>query len=306
MRHNLVWCLPLTLVFACGQPGDSNGDPNPTPSDQTIVMDNGGYEVPAHSEFYRCWRVNVDGQNRGLTRIEYAPGSNAVHHVLIGIDTNPDPEGVGPCNLVEQDWQVMFAGGIESDPLTVPDGVAFDLGSGTKQIFLQIHYFNPFDEPIMDHTVGTLTTTKANAVFELAGLLFTGSFDFSIPPGASDYPVWGECTIPANSGPWNIFAVFPHMHQFGTHITLTRAQAAGGTDTLFDGAWTFGEQPIKAVSAALTQGDTLRTDCVYNNPTSDSVSYGESSTEEMCFGFFYYSPAPTSSMLPCITADGEG
>ena len=298
--------LTLMAVTACTPAGDNNGGPTPLPQGDVVVINTEGFEIPPFSEFYQCWRVNIEGLNRGVTEISYEPGSDGVHHVIMATDTSPDPEGTAECDLIEIDWQVMFAGGVESDPLYVPDGVAFPLGNGTKQIVFQIHYFNPLSEPIIDNTEIHIQLTKENADFIDAGLLVTGNFGFEIPPFATEYNVWGSCNSPNFGEPANIFAVFPHMHQFGTHISMGITDFDTGEETmLFDEPWAFGEQPIRAIKHTFEMRDVLDVECEYNNPTGQAIDFGESTTEEMCFGFYFFYPSPSSQVIPCFSDEGE-
>lgn len=306
MRHfSLLWA--TCLVVACAPGSDNPDGPTPLPQGDEVVIQVDNFEIPPFSEFYQCWRVNVEGLNRGITEISYEPGSDGVHHVIIATDSTPEAAGNAECDLLEIDWQVIFAGGVESDPLYVPDGVAFPLGSGTKQLVFQIHYFNPLSEPIIDNTVARLQLTKENADFIDAGLLVTGNFGFEIPAFASQYKVWGNCNAPNFGETANIFAVFPHMHQFGTHIKMGLTDYDTQEETvLFDEQWAFGEQPIRAIKQTFEMRDVLDVECEYNNPSGQPIDFGESTTDEMCFGFYFYYPSPSAQVLPCFSEEGEG
>ena len=72
----------------------------------------------------------------------------------------------------------------------------------------------------------------------------------------SDWPmqtVQGKCTL---RGDTHYFAVFPHMHQIGTHIAVT-ATVGGATQTLYDADYTFNNQDFKEwAPIAMQSGDT--------------------------------------------------
>jgi len=83
--------------------------------------------------------------------------------------------------------------------------------------------------------------------------------------------------------PQTLFAVFPHMHQLGTHIKTT--VTAGGVAREFDHQAFIPFEPIQ-----IAAGDTITTECTWNNTTAAPVTYGESSTTEMCYSIMYRYP----------------
>jgi hypothetical protein len=123
-----------------------------------------------------------------------------------------------------------------------------------------------------------------------ADLFLPGPLNISIPPNQESTQSH-TCTV---NVPQKLFAIFPHMHQLGSHLKSTLT--VGGVDTLIhDGDFSFDDQafiPFQAV--ALQPGDTIRTECTWNNTTAQTVGWGESSTTEMCFSVMYRYPAQNS------------
>jgi hypothetical protein len=74
------------------------------------------------------------------------------------------------------------------------------------------------------------------------------------------------------------------MLPLGTHLTYTVTPVAGAPFTLYDQDYTFDGQehvmfdPIRT----LHRGDALKIECTYNNTTGNVVTFGESTTDEMC------------------------
>lgn len=88
----------------------------------------------------------------------------------------------------------------------------------------------------------------------------------------------------------SLFAIFPHMHQLGTHFKTTLT--VGGAPTVVHGDYTFNHQAfISFDPVKLSPGDTITTECTWDNSTPQSVGWGESSTSEMCFSILYRYPA---------------
>ena len=107
----------------------------------------------------------------------------------------------------------------------------------------------------------------------------TGTNTLNIPPGVSTQT--GTCTALSEI---NVLSFQPHMHQLGTHLTYTVTPAAGSPYMLYDQDYTFDGQehvmfdPVRT----LHSGDQLKIDCTYNNTTGNTVTFGESSNDEMC------------------------
>jgi hypothetical protein len=133
--------------------------------------------------------------------------------------------------------------------------------------------------------------------------VWTGSWTFTLPSNTSDIAVNASCTV---NGEWQVIGIAPHMHELGTKFNLTvRAQGASSDQCAmkidrWDFNWQGGyllQQPI-----ALHPGDSIATHCTYNNPTASTVSFGESTGNEMCFGFLtVIAPsAPTFATNPPV------
>jgi hypothetical protein len=108
----------------------------------------------------------------------------------------------------------------------------------------------------------------------------------TVPPGDSTQT--GSCTMTHD---FTLFAVFPHMHQLGVHLKGTLLPAAGDPILLHDGPYSFELQRYYGLSpvVSMKQGDAVQVECEYNNPGTDTISFGDSSLAEMCFiGLFRY------------------
>jgi hypothetical protein len=140
--------------------------------------------------------------------------------------------------------------------------------------------------------VNLLGSTATN--LQTAGVVVAGNLNISIPPLSSNVQITGGCAS-ALALP-NVFAVFPHMHSLGTHITMSiTKQGATSPQTLIDETWDFGSQGVYPASGVAAVGDQIGVTCTYTNPSNQTVSFGESSTDEMCLGVLYYYPATKAS-----------
>jgi hypothetical protein len=93
------------------------------------------------------------------------------------------------------------------------------------------------------------------------------------------------------TGATNFFAVFPHMHQLGSHIKVT-AQTDAGDFVVYDEDYTFEDQTFASWEPIpMSQGDRINVECTYDNDTGGTVGFGDSSLKEMCFAISYRYPA---------------
>lgn len=181
---------------------------------------------------------------------------------------------------------VIYASGVGTNPLVFPKGVGLKLAAG-QTLALQLHLFNPSFETISGTSGIEIIEIDPADVEQEADIFLPGPLDFSIPPNQK-YTATGTCTANAKQ---NIFAIFPHMHQLGTHFKTT--VNVGGVDkVIHDGDYDFNHQafiPFEAIT--LEPGDSVKTECTWQNTGANTVGWGESSTTEMCFSILYRYPA---------------
>jgi hypothetical protein len=67
--------------------------------------------------------------------------------------------------------------------------------------------------------------------------------------------------------------------------------------TLYDGPYDFFEQRQFPASLTLKAGDKIQVDCTYQNDTQRTVSFGQSSLDEMCFLGVYRYPIAGEGLI---------
>ena len=208
------------------------------------------------------------------------------HHTLLAIDTNPDADGTTACDVsIEQDWNVLFASGLGSPPINMPEGVAVHLRAG-QQIVLDLHLYNFSSSPLAETSAIDVLTVDPGSVTDEAEVVLVGNVSFNVT-GPGLRMVDGRCSIDANT---NFFAVFPHMHQLGHHA-LVEVDSGGSAQTVYDEDYDFEQQFFREVPPIpVGAGDEIRITCTYDIPDSRTVGFGESSDEEMCFAISYLYP----------------
>jgi hypothetical protein len=208
----------------------------------------------------------------------HPPGT---HHTTLSVT-----ESSTPCSTaaVFQNG-IVYAAGVGSEMLRLPDGVAMKLPRG-QLLRLGLHLYNSTDQPLSGTSAVEVIRVTPEQVEHEAELMLSGPLQLSIEPGRQT--ITHACDVTQAQ---TVFALFPHMHQLGVHMK-TSATLSGQTMVIHDAAYVFEEQyqiPIGPYQLAV--GDTITTECTYENGGGGTVRFGESSDTEMCFSIFFRYPA---------------
>ena len=211
-----------------------------------------------------------------------------MHHYAVFTKTGPlpaDPNGYD-CKVMDATRGLVSGGGVGTPGVTFPEGTAMTLQPGT-QVVLQLHLLNATSDPEQPTGILNLIGSTAKDLTPV-GLLIAGTLDINIPAHQSGFDVHGGCAAPFDMP--NVFATFPHMHQLGTNINVSLlAKGSSAPNVLIDKAWDFGNQGVYPSAGSAKAGDQVNITCTYDNPTDTMVTFGESTTNEMCIGVVYYS-----------------
>ncbi len=176
----------------------------------------------------------------------------------------------------------------------LPAGVGRNLPKGSD-IVLQIHY-HPNGKPESDRSrLGLYLAPKDQPIRQAIHWWATGTEDFEIPEDQANFKIdHRNLPLPLDV---ELLAVSPHMHLLGKDITMTAELPDGTVQKLIEiDQWDFNwqlqyyfQEPI-----ALPAGTVMRVVAHYDNSTSNphrpelprTVTYGEATTDEMCWGFF--------------------
>ena len=181
----------------------------------------------------------------------------------------------------------------KDDTLTLPQGVAFAIDA-EQFVRLELHYINPGTTPLDVSATSTFIQTPDAQVQNEAGFLFVGDIDISIPPAsmATVGPIYMPEPTPVAGSKY--FGITGHEHQFGTDVTVAITTGKTGTDTPIYNVpgWTWSEPKTVYLDPAMTvpSGGGFRYTCTWNNTSTDTVGFGESANNEMCFFWTYYYP----------------
>jgi Copper type II ascorbate-dependent monooxygenase, C-terminal domain len=166
---------------------------------------------------------------------------------------------------------------------TYPEDVGVTLpDSGT--IMVQWHHFNTTGMPQQDGSSVQVCTLPAGSRMHVAGLTFLGTESLAIPPGKAD----ATSTCKNDSGaPITIIGFTPHMHTIGSNMRSVVDKAGGGSMEIFNKPFVFDQQINYMLDPpyVLQPGDSITTTCTYSNNTPVPVTFGQSTTQEMCYQF---------------------
>jgi hypothetical protein len=283
----LVLCAMLVLLGACEVVAvDGHSEVAPTPVAQktwsTLVEVEWALEPGTERFLCALHTVESDLLVRGF-RADAPPGT---HHTVVTLTEAIGPDRVFDCDPGAMSDAMVFASAFGTDDLVFPEGVAMRIPAG-KQILLNLHLFNATLKT-RTGTSGTLIQTLSeDEVVEEAEVLFAGTVDFDIPPDTKTSAT-GSCVFEQDA---TLLSLWPHMHQHGRHMVIEH-HGAHGVTTLHDGSFSFYDQLNHTIEPTLIRaGERIDVTCHWHNTSDETVSYGDTSMDEMCFAGLYRFPA---------------
>jgi Copper type II ascorbate-dependent monooxygenase, C-terminal domain len=244
------------------------------------------WEVPPNTEVYLCGRFTVPddvyfNENHPINPL-------GTHHTAIGLLEKPNrPDGVTLCDVTEVGRRSVGGSGVGTTTGRMPAGIAMRAERGA-QILLNLHLFNTSDAPLRGRSGGLVSTVAASQVTDLADGVTAGPNKLNVPPGKSTQ--LGACTVEYD---YEIFAIFPHMHEMGRYMKVVAKRAVGDTVVLHEGGYDFNHQFGYRIDPPLqlAKGDRVELSCTYDNTSGEELHFGESSKDEMCIAGLARFPA---------------
>jgi hypothetical protein len=284
----------VLLLTACGDPGVPAADGG----EQTLQLRTAPYALAAGGEDYRCtWFAPGEASGEAIRTMRPVSGPG-VHHTALFFAVGDSVQAERSCTDFGRNWVLVAGAGVGSDQVVLPDGVALPVRTDGAYV-LQVHMLNATAGSIDVQAGYDLGLTAPGANWQRAGVYITGKTSFTIPAGAMGYQAQAACSgdLLADA---RLISLFPHMHKLGSHfhVDLTRG---GASSVLYDGGWAFESQAVVPIApeVPLAIDDQLTVRCTWDNPGTSAVRFGEHTSDEMCFGVFYYYPATTDE-VSCV------
>ena len=266
--------LALSMLALCACGSDSGGaapDASTTNTWQPLIKK--GWTLEPGGE--KTSDLQIDTLDRDVVIGGMRPLSPVgTHHTLLF-------RGTSGTNMI-------YASGVGTNELLFPPGTAMRIPAGTV-LGLQLHVFNQSDNTITGQSGIEMLEVDPSTITEEADMFLPGPRDLQIMPGQATTQS-ASCTVKT---PYKLFALFPHMHQLGTHMKTTLIQN-GVERVLNDAPYDFEHQEVLSFDPIqVNPGDQIKSECTWMNPGPDIVTYGESSTTEMCYSILYRFPRGT-------------
>lgn len=265
--------------------GCSGGDP-PPPA-HGVQLKTPSYTIAAGEEKYLCYVVPLaETADVAVTAFESFASAH-VHHLELFQTLGNEPEGLSECSgTIKINWMPLFGGGQNAGGLQLPDGAGFKLPKDAT-LLVQLHLLNASSAAVTEKAILNLDYAADATQVMPAGIFAFGSMNINLEPGQTQQVV-SSCSLPKAL---NVFAVQPHMHTLGTKLTFELGADQPSAQMVYSrDPWSFGAQPIDVWNMPMTQGQFGRATCTFDNTTDHAVTYGESTSNEMCYLVLFYTP----------------
>jgi Copper type II ascorbate-dependent monooxygenase, N-terminal domain/Copper type II ascorbate-dependent monooxygenase, C-terminal domain len=245
-----------------------------------------------------------------ITGIDVALGDAAVvHHMCLfldergnagttyGVDAATAASTGFSCEnpVIENDWTPLHCWAPGMEPVVFPEGAGLPI-SPDAQLVIQMHYYIPDGEIHEDLSAYEFMTDPL--LDGQVQMVIFGPEGFRIPAGEAEHSV--SETMTNDWGPLTVYGAFPHMHLLGQSYEASVQRSDGSEDCMVSGRYDFGHQMTYMLEETMTieEGDELSFSCTFdnsednpNNPNSppQDVTFGEATTQEMCYLLFYLS-----------------
>ncbi|HVV83263.1 MAG TPA: hypothetical protein VHE35_09290 [Kofleriaceae bacterium] len=298
--------LGFVLAAACGGGGPAGGgddtppaadaavDADPVPAGWSMLLQ-GDWSLPAGQEGYYCVYATVP---RDLYIKAFRPLIPiGTHHTVLTRYSGDHPDGVVPCDVGTNGQSMIYGSGVGSPDFVFPPGVGLHLPAGTR-LLLNLHLYNASDQPLTGRSGTLFQEATADEIQHVGEIVLAGpTIGLTVPGGTSTQS--GTCNISSvTSEPVQVFALSQHMHKLGRHLK-TVIRRDGQDLVLQDVPYDFEHQTFQLVQPTIQiqPGDVLTTYCTYDNETGQTVRFGDSSDDEMCFSDLFYYPAQGASFV---------
>lgn len=291
----LALMVSLGLLFSCSD--DAGTGPVDAGGADTAVGDDAGpvgiravsmgpIVIPPGVERTECVKLPLDNQQPAMIRsIRTELGTGSHHMIITRASGSPEPNP-RPCNAFGVAGDTLFIAEKPEADLRYPAGAGLRV-EAQALIGIEIHYINVSDAEIeLTGTVEFELAPVDSGLREVA-LLFTGDLALTLPP-MTPTTVHSFHGVPSGA---EIFGLTSHTHQYGTYAAIRRASSPGDmSGELLHEALVWSEPPLDTFDPPLVleANEGLMLTCEYFNTTDQTVNFGTSAYDEMCFLWAHY------------------
>jgi hypothetical protein len=242
-------------------------------------------------EVTMCREVRLGNVGPMLVRRIHVSIPNGSHHVIVyrsqATTEQPTPTRCNGLSGILLGTAPIFIAQQRESGIEFPPGVGLEIAP-SQMIRLEEHFVNTTSAPL---------TAGARVTFDLApregliaaDMMFWGTQQINIPPRSMGQARYFRPALPDI----RVFGLTSHMHQFGVRATIEVATSLTGQGREVHRNEHWEEPPLTRFDPPLTfeEGEGLRLVCTYNNTSDQTLRFGESFYQEMCFLWAYYYPS---------------
>ena len=278
-----------------GSGGDGIAGSGGVASSETFSIKWGPTEVQPGTESTDCVvrRLGNDAPVF-INQIQNVLGATSHHFIVYQVEDEEEQLEPFPCFPFQGSGttaNLLMITQKADDLLRFPEGVAYEL-EPNQMIRLELHYVNVTAAPQMAEATSTFMTVAEESVEFRAGIEFLGRTGFPTIPRNSMSTFQSFVSVDPSLRDANFFAITGHQHKLGINVVVN----------LVDQSNNFVESVYDVVDFAWDEPETVRHDppfripgggqfdltCDWNNTTNQSVNFGTSVDDEMCFFWAYY------------------
>jgi hypothetical protein len=215
----------------------------------------------------------------------------------------------GECELSSSDELIYAAGLGANSELALPAGTAVHVTPSMGYLALYDHLVNDTTSTITGSTTIEIhqVADPATVVHDV-DMVLGGMGSFTITPSAPT--TTGHCYPTHTAGyQWNVIALWPHMHESGTHVSVA---VEGASAPMLDTNYSYLDEhwyPVPEAQQLVDTNAVLDVTCTMANATT-ALEYGEiqpeSQGQTVCWTGIYKWPTGTDpSMATGVTYGPE-
>ncbi len=310
--HRFATLTLVICVAACGNTSQPGSSPSgSTPTDGGNATDSGALAAltPAFSHTFdpvvvdasqeivglcQSWTLNNDAPFYVNTIVE-KNGGKFHHSNWIWVPDTMYTGADGTWNCSDRSFDEVAAGASGgvffaqstqalSDTQGFPPGTAFQVPAHAR-IIGDVHLLNTSeDDATTSLHLDVYTIPQSSVITTLQPMAFT-NLALDIPPGMQTQARM-QCATPQPN--FNVYYILPHFHSYGQEFVIDVAGGPMDGTSILDSKGTIGNSVGQTFSPpiAITGASGLAITCDYQNPTSQTLVYGNGS-EEMCVALLY-------------------
>jgi hypothetical protein len=195
-----------------------------------------------------------------------------------------DPTRGGPLAITQK----------AEETIALPPGVAYSLAAD-QMVRIEMHFINTGEETIEVAASTTLVEIPEGDFEHEADFLFVGNVDVEVPPKQPVTLGPRFLPLPPELAGINIFAITGHEHHWGTGVNVSIGTSEEGPhDAVYAPdpfLWNEPETVYHDPPLAMPDSGGFMFSCEYYNNSTETVGFGESANDEMCFFWAYYYPS---------------